>query len=215
MKVRYFLILASLGLAMLACQAIPSVRGAASLPGNVLFQDDFSRIKSGWDRVNSPSGVTDYIDGAYRIFVNTKNSDVWANPGLSFSDVQVDVDATKVAGDENNDFGVICRYQDSQNFYFFVVSSDGYYGIGKLKEGKQQLIGVENMPPTDKIKSGNATNHLRADCVGNQLVFYANGAKLSEQTDSDFTAGDVGLIAGAFDNPGTDIHFDNFSVVKP
>jgi hypothetical protein len=42
-----------------------------------------------------------------------------------------------------------------------------------------------------------------------------NGQKVAEQTDDDFAAGDVGLFAGAFEKPGTDIHFDNFSVLRP
>jgi hypothetical protein len=181
----------------------------------VLFRDDFSNPSSGWDRVSVSEGVTDYAEGVYRILVNTSNTDVWANPGLNFSDARIEVDATKVGGDDNNDFGVVCRYKDNANFYFFVISSDGYYGIGKFVDGEQKLIGSESMPPSDKINTGNATNHLRADCVGNTLRLYVNDELLGEVEDSDFTSGDVGLIAGSFDQPGTDIHFDNFIVLKP
>jgi hypothetical protein len=34
-------------------------------------------------------------------------------------------------------------------------------------------------------------------------------------SDSDFASGDVGLLAGTYDEVGTDIHFDNFVVRKP
>jgi len=33
--------------------------------------------------------------------------------------------------------------------------------------------------------------------------------------DDDFTSGDVGILAGSFDKPGSDIYFDNFVVYKP
>ena len=214
MSIRFAAILVALGIAIVSCQAIAQ-GSAESTPSNVLFQDDFSDTASGWDRINTPDGITDYVDGVYRIYVNILNSDIWANPGLNLSDVRLEVDATKVGGDDNNVFGLVCRYQDNDNFYFLVISSDGYHGIGKVKEGVQTLIGMESMPPADQVNKGNATNHLRADCVGNNLTLYANGESFPSQTDSDFTSGDVGLFAGAFDTPGTDIHFDNFSVLRP
>lgn len=200
--------------ATLACQ-VYSFGGDVTTSGGVLFQDDFSDTSSGWDRVNLPDGVTDYANGVYRIRVNATNTERWAKPGLSFTDVRIEVDATKIAGDDDNIFGTICRYQDNENFYFFIVSSDGYYGIGKFKNDQLLLIGVDSMPPSEHINQGNTTNHLRSDCVGSTLTMYANGEKLAEFHDSDFSYGDVGLVAGALATPGTDIHFDNFMVLKP
>jgi hypothetical protein len=214
MKLRFLLFSSALLWAVLACSAASS-GGTVEQPSGVLFQDDFSDPESGWDRVIVSDGVTDYADGVYRIFVNTSNTDVWANPALDFTDVSVEVDATKVDGENDNDYGVICRYQDGENFYFFVISSDGYYGIGKISAGLQQLIGVDSMPPSDAIRQGNATNHLRAVCAGSKLSFYVNGQFLAEYEDTEFTSGDVGLVAGTFDTPGVDIHFDNFVVTEP
>jgi hypothetical protein len=217
MKLRFLMFSSALIFTMLACQAASpgSGDGGSGESGDVLFQDDFSDPSSGWDRVSVEVGVTDYADGAYRIYVSTSNTDVWANPGLNFNDVYVEVDATKVGGDDNNDYGVVCRYQGSDNFYFFVISSDGYYVIGKMVDGVHQFIGVESMPTSEAIKTGNVTNHLRAGCVGSQLSLTVNDELLAEYEDIDFATGDVGLIAGSFDQAGVDIHFDNFVVLKP
>lgn len=217
MKIRFMAIFSALLMASLACSApfFSSETDGTELPSNILFQDDFSDPSSGWDQVNVEDGLTDYIDGAYRIYVNAINTDIWSNPGLDFTDTQIEVEATKVGGDDNNDFGVICRYQDLNNFYFLIISSDGYYGVGKVVDGDQQLIGDESMPPSEIIKQADATNIIRADCVGNKLSIYVNGVKLAEYEDTDFTSGDVGLLAGSFENPGTDIHFENFKVFKP
>lgn len=220
MKPRVLLLFLILFLYTTACSMLPGGEGdpqptSPPLPTNVLFQDDFSDPSSGWDRVSVEDGITDYADGVYRIFVNTINMDVWANPKLNFSDARIEVDATKVGGSDNNDFGVLCRYVDADNFYFFIISSDGYYGIGKLLDGEQKLIGVDAMPPSEVIRQGEATNHLRADCIGSKLSLYVNGEFLAQYEDSDLSAGDVGLIAGTIDAPGTDIHFDNLKVLKP
>ncbi len=182
---------------------------------NLLFQDDFSNPSSGWDQFNQPEGITDYADGIYRIYVNAAQVDYWANPGLNFTDVVVSVDATKIAGPEDNDFGVICRYKDEKNFYFFLASSDGLYGIGRMFEGLQELLGEEQLLPTDAIKQGNSSNTLEAACVGSQLTLTINGKTVGSVEDTSFTAGDVGLIAGTYETLGTDIHFDNFKVRKP
>jgi hypothetical protein len=216
MKLRLFLPLCTLLFISLSCQAVSSITGGGTGQGSkVLFQDSFSDSSSGWDKISTKDGVSDYANGAYRIYVNTTNTDVWSNPGLNFSDTSIQVDASKVGGVDNNDFGIICRYRDAENFYFFVISSDGYYGIGKMVNGQHKLIGVNAMPPSEKVAQGNVTNHLRADCIGNRLTFYVNGSMLADEQDTEFTSGDVGLMAGTFETPGTDIYFDNFVVSKP
>ncbi len=184
--------------------------------GAILFSDDFSNPFSGWDTVSVETGVTDYADGVYRIFVNKDNTDIWANPGQFFTDTIIEVEATKVGGPDDNDFGVICRYQDLQNFYFLIISSDGYGGIGIVQDGDQRIISDEaELLPNDAIRQGNVTSFIRAECVGNRLSLYADGTLIASVQDDTFASGDVGLLAGTYDEPGTDIHFDNFVVTAP
>lgn len=184
--------------------------------GEVLFQDNFSDESSGWYTFVDEEGVTDYEDGGFRIFVDVANTYHWTNPDRDFEDVQIDVDATKVSGPEENDFGVICRYQDDANFYFFTVSSDGFYGIAKFVDGEESLIGAEELGFNDAvIRSGEATNHIRANCVGDTLSLHTNGELLAQAQDGEFATGDVGLIASTYDQAGTDMLFDNFVVRHP
>jgi hypothetical protein len=209
-------------LAALACQ-LPNITNPST--GNedntqssakVLFQDDFSDTSSGWDRISDAEGVNDYSDGGYRIFVDKQNWYFWSNPGLTFTDVIIDVDAKKIGGSDENDYGVICRYKDESNFYFFTIASDGYYGISKIIDGDEYLVGMDQLQFNDKvIKLGEASNHIRAECVGSSLTLTVNNKVLSDVSDSDIASGDVGLIAGTYDTPGTDILFDNFTVTKP
>lgn len=216
MKTRIGFSLIAILLAISACSLPNFGTDEGEQPtSSVLFQDDFSDPLSGWDRIEEAEGVTDYYDGKYRIYVGATNTDVWANPGLEFTDSFIEVEAMKAGGDNNNDFGVICRYQDGENFYFFVISSDGYYGIGKLSGGAQMLIGTQSMPPSEVILQGEGTNHIRAGCVGSTLTLIVNGETLAEYEDTEFTSGDVGLLAGSFINPGTEIYFDNFQVLHP
>ena len=75
------------------------------------------------------------------------------------------------------------------------------------------MIDTESMRYSPTINAGlDATNQVRADCNKNSLSLSVNNTRLLKVEDSDFAAGDAGLIAGAFESPGVDIRFDNFIV---
>jgi hypothetical protein len=205
-------------LAIMACDsgslAVPNA-GRNGPNNQILFQDDFSDPTSGWVTQRSANQIMDYEKNSFRIWVNQPNFDYWSVPNLRFTDIRIEVTASKVAGPDDNDFGIICRYKDSNNFYSFLISSDGYFGISKRKDGVHQIIGAEGMKHSTKILSGNAKNRLRADCIGTSLILYVNDEKLLETQDSDFAVGDVGLLAGSFNSTGVDILFNSFVARKP
>ena len=184
--------------------------------GQTLFQDDFSDANSGWPTASDADKSADYsADGQYLIQAITTQQDVWAHPGQNFSDVTVEVDATKSSGPDNNGFGVVCRFQDNDNFYYFMVSSDGFQVIGKYEAGENKYLTADKMQPTSAINAGSTSNHVRGDCNGSTLTLYANGEQLSSVTDTSFTSGDVGVIVGTFDEPNVGVLFDNFVVTSP
>lgn len=183
---------------------------------SMLFSDDFSDPDSGWPSYTEADYIDDYYHGAYRMVENIENTTSWVYPGeYSFSDVSVAVDATKNGGPDENDMGVICRFQDDDHFYFGLITSDGYYGIIKMTDGEFSVLGSEYLEASDYVKQGSATNHIRLDCVGERLTMFVNGEQLTQQTDGDYRQGNIGLIIGTYETPGTDILFDNFTVYKP
>ena len=220
---RFLIFLLILALSAISCQTVMSAvqtnepsSSSSSAPARVLFEDDFSDPSSGWDDVEDADGITGYRDGSYRIQINKPDWYFWSTPGLNYSDVIIDADATKIGGPDNNEFGLICRYKDSGNFYIFSISSDGFYGISKFINGTQSLIGSEDMNFNDKvIRLGSATNHIRASCIADSLTLEVNGQVLADFKDTDLTTGDIGLIASTFADPGTDIRFDNFVATRP
>lgn len=211
-SIRFLIIILTLVFASLACFST----GSPTPSSNILFSDDFSNTSKKWDQVSDSTRSTDYYNNSYRIIVNDINSDVWANPGSeSFTDTRIETDATKNSGPDDNDFGILCRYSGVDKFYYGVISSDGYYGIMKMTSDGGKPIGNENMLQSDTITQGESTNHVRFDCVGSTLTLYVNSTQIDQQTDTDYTTGNVGLIAGTFTTAGTDILFDNFFVYKP
>jgi hypothetical protein len=184
-------------------------------PGAILFMDDFSSPNSGWTTWSQNGSLIGYQGGGLRFFINQPHYDFWSRPGKQYNDARIEVDTLKLDGPDNNDFGIICRFRDRSNYYAFLISSDGYYGILKVKNGVYLMLNELTMKFDPSIKKGKLLNHLRADCVGQKLTFYANGKKLVEVTDGDFSDGEVGLVAGTYDQAGVDIFFRNFVVYNP
>jgi hypothetical protein len=193
--------------------SLPGITGATP-PGSVLYRDDFASASSGWQRVKHDGGILDYDSGSYRILVSAPDSNLWSTPGRKFGDVRIEVDAGKLAGPDANRIGLICR-SDGSSHYFFLISSDGYYGLGIFTDGEAALLGQSAMEESPAIAKGAAPNHLRMDCAGSQLAGYVNGVKVAQAEDGRLKSGEVGILAGDFEEAGADIVFDNFVVLQP
>jgi hypothetical protein len=51
--------------------------------------------------------------------------------------------------------------------------------------------------------------------VGDQYTLLVNGEEIDSATSRAFTGGDVGLLAGTFDEGGVEVLFDDFRVTAP
>jgi hypothetical protein len=205
------------------------ISGATAMPpvpaaGSILFQDSFDNPSSGWERISDPNtGIMDYNEGVYRIFVSAPLLDMFATPGLIRQDTRIEVDAVKLGGPDENRGGIICRMStltdDVTSYYFFVITNNGYYGVGRSIKSSEKtesaLLGQSDFVQSSAIKTGLAINHLRADCIGSTLSFYVNGFLVSQVNDTTLADGEVGVLAGTFDQPGVDMVFDNFLVIQP
>jgi hypothetical protein len=211
---RLSFLLSLLLISSLAC-SFASLTETLVPSGNVLYQDIFSNPASGWGELNTPAGTAGYLNGAYRFVVNQPNVNLWSHPGMEFTNIHEEVSLMTPAGPQGNRMGLVCRLKDDKNFYFFAISADGYFGIGKMKDGVTSLLTGDQMQKHNAILTGTQINRIRADCLGNMLILYVNETLVGSASDPDFTSGDVGILAGTFDQPGVEVYFDNFVVYKP
>ena len=207
-------LLLSISVLLASCAPVSPVQSIISgNPGDILYQESFADNTSGWDRILNDGGIMDYDSGGYRFLIREPKVNYWSTPGKLFGDVRVEADVTRLNGPEENRAGLMCRYQGG-NYYFFIISTDGFYSIGKFIGGQAILLGQESMQPSDLILADNV-NHLRADCVGSALTLYVNFTQVASVQDADFPTGDVGVLAGSFNEPDVDILFQNFVVIQP
>jgi hypothetical protein len=182
-----------------------------------LFQDDFENPDSGWGTDQRDGFDRGYDKEMYFFDLRASNWLAWAHPGEGLGDVSIEVDARVAAGAQDGHYGVLCRYQDADGFYYFAVSADGYYAIFRRAEGDMEILTGDGsgMLSSPHIKTGYQVNRVLAVCDGDNLSLYVNDQWLATVTDDTYARGDVGIGASSGPGGGTRIVFDNFVVTAP
>jgi hypothetical protein len=184
-----------------------------------LFADDFSgEFDCGWALYDRGGRSAAIDNAAMQLAVGQPGELWWTNPGRNFDDVVITAEARQVDGPNNNAYGLICRYQNEENFYAFLVSGDGYYAIGKYQSGSDTVTYLTpdaQFQPSDAINVGVASNELRVSCIGSELNLEINGIPVLTVSDPTFVTGDIGLAAGTLEQGTTIVEFDNVRVTLP
>ena len=183
---------------------------------NTIITDDFSNT-SLWYVFEDDDYTMEYQDEGYRIYNQFLNGAIWSIKYQEYTDIRIEVDATRGAGPDDGYYGVICRFGDDGNeYYALVINDSGFFGIIKMEDGEKEFLG-SGTDQNDIINKGiGETNRVRGVCSGEQLVLYANDQKLLELDDDSLTEGEIGLIAGnRLSDVGIDVIFDNFALIWP
>lgn len=123
--------------------------------------------------------------------------------------VTVEVEVQVQEGRTDNWFGVMCRVNEANEGYAFLVGTDGFWAIARVD--KTSLDFLENWRETDLIKQGR--NTLNAYCINDYLALYINGNFVGDHKDNLFEqAGNIGLIAGGAQSNAVTVAFDNLVV---
>jgi hypothetical protein len=182
-----------------------------------LFEDNFNDTACGWDLYDEDGASAAYGTSDFVISVRQPNTSAVAVPGARFSDVLVQAQVQQTAGSTDNNLGLLCRYQDLNHFYAFLISSDGYYAIVRVMGGENMTVlsgdGVHLMPSEAINTDPGATNEIRALCHGETLTLFVNGKQLAGVVDAQLATGDIGFIASTYAEAPVEVHFDNMIVL--
>jgi Tol biopolymer transport system component len=196
-----------------------TVTQAGDIPPAVLgtlpMTDDFSNPDSGWPAVDNDDAKYEYRDGVYELEVKPANRLYRVPlPDKVYADFDLKLDATLVEGPDAGYYGIVFRFLNHDNQYFFRISTDGRIRIDKKAAGEYTtLVGWQESPA---VNTGQATNHLRITCEGTQCSAYVNDQQVATIDDDGFMQGQIGLVAGnPADLGGTKVHYDNLLIDAP
>lgn len=147
-------------------------------PG-VLYDTDFENeaVQADWESFNDGFIRAAVEGGQLVVGVNAlDDTGTWSGLNLTFEDFVLDVDATKLEGPDDNGIIVIFRLTDTENYYRFDISSDGYYSVSKVRGGEPMIVSDWNR--SQAIYTGEGTNHIRVRAVGDTFSFEVNGMRL-------------------------------------
>lgn len=218
MKKKLITVLLLTSLVLSGCQIIKPFQPVkeSDTSGALLFSDDFSSNTNGWGASGKNIGEINFVYGGLDMKVNTPNSLLWTVTGDQYKNTQIDVDGVLLNGSTNDAFGVVCRFQDNEHFYGFLLSHDGYYGIFKMDGATLALAdSQQGLKYSEAIRQGGVVNHIQAVCNGNSLKLVVNGELLSEVEDDSYKQGQIGLIGGTYEAAGVELFFDNLLVYQP
>ena len=189
-----------------------SSQNALPEQGEILLEDDFSTTGKAWYTGEENGNSITNLSGIMEFTVTKESWLVWTESTLLYTpDVVMEVDAQLWDGDLTNNYGVMCRYVDADNYYSLTIANDGYVEILKYVGGEAELLYGEM-----QLANFDANvNHLAASCIGETLALYVNGEFIVSVEDSSLSSGDVGLVVGTYDQPPVTVRFDNFIAYTP
>jgi hypothetical protein len=194
----------------------PSVAPLATTPGttnDVLMEDDFSNFHNNWLSEVTEQSDKGYEDGEFRLTMYQPEYSTWSypDPPRDFADFALEVDARRVSGPLDNEFGVLVRYQpETDEFYLFAISSNGFYSVQKYQANEWQKL--VDWTESAAILQGEAVNRLRVTGQGDKMRFFVNGEPLTQVENASFRSGSVGLLASTNEKGGVAVAFDNLRV---
>ncbi|MCL4265850.1 MAG: hypothetical protein KJ069_21730 [Anaerolineae bacterium] len=170
-----------------------------------------------WSTDNDSEVRGEVSNGVYEFEIKSDDLTTWTTAGQEFSDGWYEVEATQIGGPDNNLFGLLFRVDnETDNFYSFQISGDGYAWIGRYENGGNTaatpIIGDWWFESAAIKQGAGLTNRLKVRAEAGNLIFYVNDQEVGRITDNSFTKGDIGLIAGSLGQGGVLVQFDNFKV---
>jgi hypothetical protein len=123
---------------------------------------------------------------------------VLADQQNSLQEVELSARVKWESGADDWSFALVCRSEDSRNYYLLGVTSSGKYNIAKSRDGNlRPLTGLRRSDAIDSRE-----NRVRVRCAGYRpttLTLAVNGETLASIPDGndDIESGNVGLRVGS------------------
>jgi hypothetical protein len=186
------------------------------------YTEDFSTTNGAWPEVTTDNYEVGYSNMQnYSISLLQPNRLAYVVPPHHLQEpfMNVIVSVNVRPGLQDGAFGILCGFQDANNFYAVKVSGT-QYSIYKVVQGKTTFLTDPQWKPTDNIQKldNNGYINLLVNCMGSSIGVQINnfGQKVVMDDANSFPTGDVAIFAASGTTKGYDsyntIFFDDFSL---
>ncbi len=146
--------------------------------------------KSGSQRFTSETGngyKSGYADGDFGLSLERSNLFAWSeNPWYQYSDFVLEADCSFGAQNGYSAMGFCFRQLNESNYYYFLVSSRGYYRFDLVFNGSPRII----IPWTKFRQDENRDEiHIRIIARGERFLFFVEEEWVGEADDETITTG--------------------------
>jgi len=178
------------------------------------FTDNFSNNQYDWAVVHDEAVNYDIEDGHYVIHLLQENYISWAYLPTDFEPTFISFDAAVVPGQDQGGYGVMCHYQDEENYYFVSIDpANKEYAIGYLFGGEYYEL-MENlwMPSYLLNDSPHAVNNIQVICDPDMITLVINNELEAQTYTEPQDGGIVSIFAETWDEiepGGFKVLFDN------
>lgn len=172
--------------------AAPSISVATPLPPrnetfSTILNDPMTSANSGWP--NQQQCL--YKADGYHV----SQGEYCRAPVDQFDDGIISVTTKQITGDPNWYYGVFFRSANWDNYYVFIITSNGYWKFSQYY-GQHWSDLTPDMPSTAIHKGLDVTNTIKVEMRQAELTFFINGAKVDDLQDVTFSSGYCGVVGG-------------------
>lgn len=216
---RAVLLVSLLPLLLLSLAACDGDSSELSSEEGVLFHEEFTPGQTGeWLLEGDENGRAAVSDGRLLLEVDGVNTVHYTTLAeRSFTNFDLQVEATQLAGSPDSTFGVLFGLDGSgETFFRFEITGNGLYVVERrAADGSWERFSDDWVASPALQQGVDATNRLRVLVAVPAFSFYANDTLLTQVVDARYRGGNVGLDAGTFGQTGLLVAFDNVIIREP
>jgi hypothetical protein len=183
------------------------------------FMDDFSSAKFEWAYADDEIRQWARQDGHYSLNLKADDYTIWAYLPVEFVPTTVAFDAAVLEGSDQGAYGVICHYQDAENYHY--IALDPYsaeYSIGYVVGDEYNSLLDEHWMATQNLRPGAySVNHFEVVCYRDSITLLINDTFETTVNFEPATAGDTAIFGETWEDTnggGLKVLIDNLSAFK-
>jgi len=171
-----------------------------------------------WEQSSTASIERNIEDGQYLISNSAERSAVASlfNPSHAYGNLNISMEAqlAPTSSDAASGYGIVFRYQDSDNYNVFAIDGEGRFSIWTRAAGSWRELrsANEEWTPHEAVKPFGEMNQIVLNVQNDTITGFVNGQQVVSLQESTFDSGAVGVYMATTRQGFASVVVDNYSI---